>query len=218
MYIPSMVVPLIGSIHSSAVPVTTSQHSPPTPQITPQGPGSAGVGARRLAADLWTHGAETPWGESRREPAQEVSGPARAGLTTAQAAPVTASHRPIRCPAGLSSRALRPRGWWRRWSTNATPPEPVGASTSSAQRNDSGPAPKDAANQSLSQPNDLRCEDEVGEVGDEQQNGARRSAHVRRDHILQQSQDRPDVEVHGRHKDPQQRGRRPLGEHPVEKY
>jgi len=44
MYIPSMVVPLIGSIHSSAVPVTTSQHSPPTPQITPQGPGSAGVG------------------------------------------------------------------------------------------------------------------------------------------------------------------------------
>jgi len=38
-----MVVPLAGSIHSSAVPVTTSQQSPPTPRITLQGCGSARV-------------------------------------------------------------------------------------------------------------------------------------------------------------------------------
>src|SRR3981189_107946 len=90
MYIPFMVVPLIGSIHSSAVPVTMSQHSPPTPQITPHGPGSESVsGAPPRPSSCRRFMPE----ESRREGSQEVSGLARAGLATAQAAPVPAANR-----------------------------------------------------------------------------------------------------------------------------
>src|ERR1700694_2764261 len=108
MYLPSMVVPLLGSIHSSAVPVTTSQHSPPTPQITPQGPGSAGVVRPSAPVGVPATGSGPMDARCRNSLAGVYEGTGSGGQRPGASG---TRHGASGAGAGVPSRAMVPKAW-----------------------------------------------------------------------------------------------------------